>query len=133
MLDRSLMYRGHLESLRKNLTSRIVLLKACWLRLGCWSKTLQKDTLALVDSTADYWAPVWCCSAQTGHINPTINNVLQIMTGCLCTPVDNLPILTSIQPAKLRHIVATLSLARRAMVPGHLLHSTLTCPSSANA
>ena len=26
----------------------------------------------------------------------------------------------------------TLSLARRAMEPGHLLHSTLTCPSSAN-
>ena len=27
---------------------------------------------------------------------------------------------------------ATLSLARRAMVPGHLLHSGLTCPLSAN-
>jgi len=42
-------------------------------------------------------------------------------------------ILAAIQPAELRRIGATLSLARRAMEPGHLLHSTLTRPSSANA
>ena len=37
------------------------------------------------------------------------------------------------KPAELRRNGATLSLARRAMEPGHLLHSTLTRPSSANA
>jgi len=59
---------------------------------------------------------------------------MQIVTGCLRpTPTDNLPILAGIQPTELHRIGATLSLARRAMEPGHLLHSTLTYPSSANA
>jgi len=49
------------------------------------------------------------------------------------TPADNLPILDGIQPAELRRSGATLSLARRAMEPGHLLHSALTWPPSANA
>jgi len=37
------------------------------------------------------------------------------------------------QPAELRRNGATLSLARSAMLLGHLLHSTLTRPSSGNA
>jgi len=56
------------------------------------------------------------------------------VTGCLRpTPADNLPILTGIQPAELRHSGATLSLARRAMEPGQLLHSAFTRPLSAVA
>jgi len=56
------------------------------------------------------------------------------VTGCLRpTPADNLPTLAGIQPAELRRNGATLSLPRRAMEPGHLLHSVLTRPSSANA
>ena len=55
------------------------------------------------------------------------------MTGCLrYTPADNLAIHAGIQPAELRRSGATLSLARRAMKPGHLLHSVLTRPSSAD-
>jgi len=54
------------------------------------------------------------------------------VTGCLRpTPVDNLPILASIQPDELRRSGSTLSLGRRAMEPGHLLNSALTRPSSA--
>jgi len=49
------------------------------------------------------------------------------------TPADNRLILADIQPAELRWNKATLSLARRAMEPGHLLHSVLTRLSSANA
>jgi len=49
------------------------------------------------------------------------------------TPADNLPTLAGIQPAELRRNGATLSLARRLMEPGHLLHSAHTRPSSANA
>jgi len=45
----------------------------------------------------------------------------------------NLPILAGIQPAELRRSRATLSLARRAMEPGHLIRSALTRPSSADA
>jgi len=98
---------------------------ACWLRLGCWSNNLRIANLALVHSTAEYCALVWCRSAHTRLIDPTINDALR--TGCLRpTPAYNLRILAGIQPAELRRIGATLSPACRAMEPGHLLQSTLT-------
>ena len=63
-----------------------------------------------------------------------INDALRLVTGCLRpTPADNLPTLTGIQLAELCRNGATLSLARHATEPGHLLHSVLTRPSSANA
>jgi len=133
-LDRSLTYRRQLEPLHKKLTSRLALLRR--LAGSGWSAgatTLRTAALALVHSTAEYCAPVWCRSAHTRLINPAINDALRIMTGCLHpTPADNLPILAGIQPAELRRNGATLSLGRRAMEPGHLLHSALTRPSSAN-
>jgi len=56
------------------------------------------------------------------------------VTGCLRpTPADHLPILAGIEPAELRRNGAALSLARRAMEPGHQLHSVFTCPPNANA
>ena len=66
---------------------------------------------------------------------PFINDALRTVTGCLRpTPADNLPIPAGMQPAELRCKGATLSLARRAMEPEHLLqHSALTCPPSGNA
>jgi len=85
-------------------------------------------------STAEYCAPVWCRSAHTRLIDPAINDALRVVTGCLrLTPADNLPTLAGIQPAELRRSGATLSLARRAVEPGHLLHSALARPSSADA
>jgi len=131
----SLTYRRHLESLRDKLTSRFALLRRLagsgW---GAGATTLQTATLALVHSTAEHCAPVWCHSANTHLIDPTINDALRIVTGCLRhTPADNLPILAGIQPAEFRRNGATLSLARRDMESGHLLHSALTRPSSANA
>ena len=96
-LDRSHTYRRHLESLRKKLTSRVVLLRRLagsgW---GAGPTTLQTATLALVHSTAEYCAPVWCRGAYTLINNPTINDALRIVTRCLRpTPADNLPILAS--------------------------------------
>jgi len=134
-LDRSLTYRRQLESLRKKLTSDVALLRrhagSGW---GAGATILRTATLALVRSTAEHCVPVWCRSAHTRLINPAINDALQTVTGCLRpTSADNLPILASIQPAELRRIGATLSLARRAMEPGHLLHSALTRPSTAAA
>jgi len=134
-LDRSLTFDRHLESLRKKLTSCVALLKRLagsgW---GAGATTLRIATLALVHSTAEYCTPVWCRSAHTRLIKPTINDALRIVTGCLRpTPADNLPTLSGIQPAELCHIGATLSLARCAMEPEHLLHSALTRPSSADA
>jgi len=76
-----------------------------------------------VHSIAEYCALVWCRSAHTRLIDPAINDALRIVAGCLRpSPADNLPILTSIKPAELRRNGATLSLARRAMEPRHLLH-----------
>jgi len=134
-LDRSLTYRRHLESPRKKLTSRVALLRRLassgW---GAGATTLRTATLAMVHSTAEYCAPVWCRSAHTRLIDPTINDALRIVTGCLClTPADNLPILAGIQPAELLRRGAIPSLGPRAMEPGHLLHSALTCPSGAAA
>jgi len=66
-------------------------------------------------------------NAHTRPIDPNINDALRIVTGCLRpTTVDNLPILAAIQSAELRCNEATLPLVRRAMKPGHLLHSALT-------
>jgi len=134
-LNRSLTYRWHLESLHKKLTSRVALLRRLagsdW---GAGATTLRITTLALVHSTAEYCVPVWCRSAHTHLIDPTINDALRIVTGCLCPiSADNLSTLVGIESAELRRNGATLSLARRAMEPGHLLHSALTRPSSANA
>ena len=53
------------------------------------------------------------------------------MTGCLRpTRADNLPILGGIQPSELRRKGASLSPARRAMEPGHLLHLAFTVSQS---
>jgi len=130
-----LTYRRHLESLRKKLTSRVALLRRLarsgW---GAGATTLRTATVALVHSTAEYCAPVWCRSAHTRLTDPSINDTLWIVTGCMRpTPANNLPILAGIQPAELRRSGATLSLGRWAMEPGHLLHSALTLPSSPHA
>ena len=134
-MDRSLTYHRHLESLHKKLTSRVTLLRRlAGSGLGSGVPTLRIATLALVHSIVEYCAPVWCRSAHARLNDPAINDALRIVTGCLRpTPADNLPILAGIQPAELRRSVTTLSLGRRAMEPGHLLHSTLTRPSSAVA
>jgi len=50
---------------------------------GAGATTLRIATLALVHSTAEHCAPVWCCSAHTRLIAPSINDALRIVTGCL--------------------------------------------------
>ena len=70
------------------------------------------------------YPPPWPC-----HQRP-LANCDRVPTS---TPADNLRILGGIQPAELRRKWATLSLARRAMEPGLLLHTALTCPPTANA
>ena len=134
-LDRSFTYRRHLESHRKKLTSRDALFRrfavSGW---GAGATTLRTAILALVHPTAEYCAPAWCRSAHTHLIDPAINDVLRNVTGCLRpAPADNLLILVGIRRAEPRRSGATLSLARRAMNSGHLIHSALICPSSGDA
>ena len=95
---------------------------------GADAKTLCIATLSLVYSTAEYCAPVWCRSAHTCLIENVLNNALRIFTECLRpTPTDHLPILSGIQPAELRRLGATLSLAHRGSLdPDHILHGLLS-------
>ena len=121
--------------MRKKLSSRVTLLRRLvgsgW---GAGVKTLRIATLSLVYSTAEYCAPVWCRSAHTRLIDSVLNDGLRIVTGCLHpTPTDHLPVLSGIQPAELRRMGATLSLAYRGSLdPDHIQivkESVLRSPS----
>ena len=135
-LDRSLTFRHHLVALRKKLSSRVTLLRRLvGSGLGAGAKTLRIATLSLVYSTAEYCAPVWCRSAHTRLIDSVsndddsvLNDALRIVTGCLRpTPTDHLPVFSGIQPAELRRLGATLSLAYRGSLdPDHILHGLLS-------
>ena len=128
-LDRSLTFRHDLVALRNKLSLRVTLLKRLvvsgW---GAGAKTLRIGALSLVYSTAEYCAPVWCRSAHTSLLDNVLNDTLRIVTGCLRpTPTDHLPILSGIQPAELRRLGATHSLAhRRYLDPDHILYGLLS-------
>ena len=128
-LHRSLTFRQHLVALCKKLSSSVTLLRRLvgsgW---GAGAKTLRIATLSKVYSTAEYCAPVWCRSAHTCLIDSVLNDALRIVTGCLrLTPTDHLPVLSGIQPAELRRLGATLSLAHRGSLdPDHILHGLLS-------
>ena len=98
---------------------------------GAGAKTLRITTLSLLYSTAEYCAPVWCHSAHTRLIDNVLNDGLRIVTECLRpTPTDHLPILSSIQPAELRRMGATLSLAYRGFMDfDHILYGLLSWSS----
>ena len=124
-LDRSLTLCHHLVALRKKLSSRVTLLwRIVGSGWGAGAKTLHIATLSLVYSTAEYCAPVWCRSAHTRLIDSVLNAALGIDTGCLrSTPTDHLPVLSGIQPAELRRLGATLSLAHRGSLGrNHILY-----------
>ena len=88
---------------------------------------MRTAALSLLYSAAEYCAPVWCRSAHTRLIDSVLNDALRIVTGCLRpTPTDHLPILSGIQPAELRRLGVTLSLAKRGILdPDHILHGQL--------
>ena len=95
---------------------------------GAGAKTLGIATLSLVYSAAEYCAPVWCRSAHTRLIDSVLNDALRMVTGCLYpTPTDHLHILSGIQPAELRRMGVTLSLAYcGSLDPDHILYGLLS-------
>ena len=115
----------HLMALRKKLSSRVTLLRRLvgsgW---GAGAKTLRIATLSLVYSTTQYCAPGWCRNAHTCLIDSVLNDALRIVTGCLrLIPTDHLSVLSGIQPAELRRLGATLSLAHRGSLDlDHILY-----------
>ena len=134
-LDRSLTFRRHFEALQKKVSTRVTLLKRLagsgW---GASAMTLGISALSLVYFTAEYCAPVWCRSTHTCLIGSILINALRIVTGYLRpTPTENLPALAGIQPAELRRLRATLSLANRAIHdPDHVLHGQLVGQQNAH-
>ena len=120
--------------MRKKVSSRVTLLRrfvgSGW---GAGAKTLRIATLSLVYSTAEFCAPVWCRSAETRLIDSVLNDALRIVTGCLRpTPIDHLPVLSSIQPAELHRMGATISLTHRGSVDSdHILYGLLSGSSDA--
>ena len=91
---------------------------------GNWKDLERTLTLSLVYSTAEYCATVWCRNAHTRLIDSVLNDALRIVTGCLRpNPTDHLPVLSGIQPAELRRLGATLSLAHRGSLdPDHIFY-----------
>ena len=99
-LNRSLIFRHHLEASRKKLSTRVALLRRLpgsgW---GAGARTLHISALFLAYSTAEYCAPIWCRSTHTRLIESIHNDALRIVTGCLHpTPKEDLPVLAVIQP-----------------------------------
>ena len=115
--------------MRKKLSSRVTLLRRLvgsgW---GAGAKTLRIATLSLVYSTAEYCAPVRCCSSYILLTDSVLNDALRIVTRCpRPTPTDHLPVLSGIQPAELRRLGATLSLAYRGSLDlDHTLYGLLS-------
>ena len=116
-------------ALRKKLFPRVTLLRrlvgSVW---GAGAKTLRIATLSLVYSTSEYCSPVWYRSAHTRLIDSVLNDALRIVNGCLRpNPTDRLPMLSGIQPAELRQMGATLTLAHRGSLdPDHVLYGLLS-------
>ena len=127
-LDRSLTFRHHLDALRKKRSTRVALLRRhAGSGCGACAKTMRISALSLVYSTAEYCAPVWCCSTHTRLIDSILDDALRIVTGCLRpTPTEDLPVLAGIQPAELRRLGVTIFLANRAIHdPDYVLHRQL--------
>ena len=95
---------------------------------GAGAKTLSTATLSLVYSTAEYCAPVWCRSAHTRLIDSVLNDALRIVTGCLRPALTyHLLVLSGIEPAELRRLGTTHSLAYRGSLdPDHILYGLLS-------
>ena len=130
-LDRSLTFCHHLVALHKKLSSRVTLLRRLvGSGLIAGAKILRIATLSPVYSTAEYCTSVWCRSAHTRLIDSVLNDALRMVTGCLrLTPTYHLPILSGIQPAELRRMGATLSLAYRGSLdPDHILYGLQVGP-----
>ena len=77
--------------------------------------------------TIFWWGIAELSTVRSAHIrliNSVLNDALRIVTGCLRpTPTGHLPVLSSIQPAELRRMGATLSLAYRGSLdPDHILY-----------
>jgi len=113
-VDRPLSFRTHLHTLKKNVSSRVALIKRlAGVGWGASFKALRTSCLALAFAPAMCCAPVWCCSAHTKHIDVPLNKSMRGITGCLrSTPPSSLPILSGITPCETRRNASCLNKAQ---------------------
>ena len=120
-LDRTLSYRQYLAGLRDKVMAYSALIsKIVGTGWGGSPSTFRTSALALVCApAAEYCAPTWSRSRLTILLDVSLNCTLRIITECLQpTPVEQLPVLAGIPPAKLRRRATSLALARRSIEPG---------------
>ena len=106
-LDRTLSFRQHLETAKAKTASQAALIRrlagTTW---GASTQTLRISTEALVFSSAEYCAPVWC---RSPHVH-RLDTALRTVSGCLrATPTNHLPVLGGIAPAEIRQEGAMLA------------------------
>ena len=117
--------------------TRHALEAACWLQLGCWSNNIANAHF--ISGAFNRRVLRSCLLPQCSH-PPYWPGYQRRLANCDWMPASY----TSIQPSyprrhptfwasELHRSGATLPLARRAMEPGHLVHSSLISPSSAKA
>ena len=131
-MDRSLTYHHHLESLRMKVASRVALIrKLAGTTWGADAATLRISVLALVFSTAEYCAPVWCRSSHTHLLDSELNRAMHIITGCLKnTPTPMLYVLANVAPPSIRRDALVLKSAWKALGdPASLLHDVIAVPA----
>ena len=127
-LDRPLTFRHYLEGLRKTSPPSCAVGATCGIQMRCRCQSIGHLCYFLdFCSTSEYCAPVWCRSTHTRLIDSILNNALRIVTGCLRpTSAEDLPVLPGTQPAELRRLGATFSMANRAIHdPDHVMHRQL--------
>ena len=131
-MDRSLTYHHHLESLKMKVASRVALIrKLAGTTWGADAATLRITVLALVFSTAEYCAPVWCRSSHTHMLDSELNRAMQIITGCLKnTPTPMLYVLANVAPPLIRRDALVLKSAWKALAdPLSLIHDIIATPA----
>ena len=130
-MERSLSYRPHLENFKMNVASRTALVrKLAGTTWGADAVTLRISVLALVFSTAEYCAPVWCRSSNTHLVDSELNNAVRVITGCLhSTPTPALYVLSNIAPPTIRREAITLKSAWKALSDElSMLHEIVAVP-----
>jgi hypothetical protein len=122
-LDRTLMFKSHLEKAAKKVSSRVNLVrKLAGTKWGSNAQTLGTASLALVHSSVEYCAPVWLNSAHVHKLDVQLNNVMRLITGTVqWTELQWLPVLSNIAPPKLRREAALFRKLKNSWINGKSL------------
>jgi Reverse transcriptase (RNA-dependent DNA polymerase)/Endonuclease-reverse transcriptase len=122
-LDRSLTYNVHLSKSALKVAARVNLIrKLAGTNWGASAETLRIASLALVYSTAEYCAPVWMNSVHVTKIDVQLNSVMRIISGTVkSTQLQWLPVLSNIEPPKLRRKAAAIRVVKNSRNYGRSL------------